>query len=135
MNPKTPSMTARYVLGAAVVACTLYAGNVAAGNHEVTVAIHVSTQGLDLSQLAGTQEFYGRLKYAAYVACTRGDRVGLAPAADPKGCYEQSLADAIRSANAPLVTQIYLATHTLREALARGIVVPAAIAPAEIASK
>ena len=128
MDTKTAAMNARCVLGAAAVACTLFAGNVAAGGHEVTVAIHVSTQGLDLSQPAGAQKFYWRLKNAAHVACTDGNRVGLAPAPDPKGCYEKALADAIRSANVPLVTQIYLATHTLREASARGIGVPAEIA-------
>lgn len=128
MYSKSAVLTARYVLAAAAVACTLFAGNVVARNYEVTVAIRVSTDGLDLSQAAGAQEFYQRLKYAAYVACTRGDRVGLAPAADPKGCYEQSLADAVRSVNRPMVIQAYLATHTIREASARGIAVPAEVA-------
>jgi UrcA family protein len=127
MYTKTAAVSAWSVLGAAV-ACTLFAGNVAARDHEVTVAIRVSTQGLDLSQPADAQKFYVRLKYAADVACTRSDRVGLAPAADPKACYEKALADAIRSANVPLVTQIYLATHTVREAAAHGIGVPAEVA-------
>jgi UrcA family protein len=128
MYTKTAAMSARSVVGAAAVACTLFAGNVAAKDHEVTVAIHVSTQGLDLSQPAGAQKFYVRLKNAADDACTRGDRVGLAPSPYPKGCYEKALAGAIRSANVPLVTQIYLATHTLRDASARGIGVPAEMA-------
>jgi UrcA family protein len=128
MYTKTAAMTARCVLGAAAIACTLFAGNVAARDHEVTVAIHVSTLGLDLSQPAGAQKFYARLKNAADDACTRGDRVGLAPSPNPKACYEKALADAIRSANVPLVTQIYLETHTLREASAHGVGVPAEIA-------
>jgi UrcA family protein len=128
MHIKTAVITARCLLGAAAVACTLLAGNAVARDHEVTVQIHVSTQGLDLSQPAGAKEFYGRLEYAAYVACTRGDRVGLAPATDPKGCYEQSLADAIRSINRPMVIQAYLAKHTIREASVHGIAVPAEIA-------
>lgn len=118
----------RSVLGAFAVACTLFAGTVAAGNHTVMVSIQVSTQGLDLSQPAGAQKFYKRLVYAAHVVCTHGDRVGLAPSPDPEGCYEKALADAIRSANVPLLTRVYLATHTLREASARGIDVPAQIA-------
>jgi UrcA family protein len=128
MYTKAAAMNARCVLGAAAIACTLFAGNVVAAGREVTVAIHVSTQGLDLSQPAGAQKFYVRLKNAADLACTRGNRVGLAPATDPKGCYEKALADAVRSANVPLVTQNYIATHTLREASARGIGVPAEIA-------
>jgi UrcA family protein len=128
MYNKTAVMSARWVLGAAAVACTLVAGNVAAEGRAVTVAIHVSTQGLDLRQPAGAREFYTRLQRAARVACTHGDRVGLEPSPNPEGCYEKALGDAIRSANVPLLTQVYLATHTLREAAARGIDVPAQIA-------
>jgi UrcA family protein len=126
MYTKTVVMNA--VLGAAAIACTLFAGNVAAKEHKVIVAIHVSTQGLDLSQPADARTFHTRLENAAWVACTRGNRVDLVPSDDLKGCYEKALGDAIRSANAPLLTQVYLATHTLREAAARGIDVPAQIA-------
>jgi len=128
MYAKTAVMSARSVLGAAAVACTLLAGNVAAEDNKVIVAIHVSTQGLDLRQPAGAQEFYTRLQRAARVACTHGNRVDLAPAPDPEGCYEKALGDAIRSANVPLLTRVYLETHTLRQAAARGIDVPAQMA-------
>jgi UrcA family protein len=126
MYTKAAVMSARSILGAAAVVCALFAGNVAAKDHGVTVAIHVSTQGLDLSQPAGAHEFYTRLQHAARVACTHGNRVDLTPA--PEGCYEKALGDAIRSANVPLLTQVYLETHTLREAAARGINVPAQMA-------
>jgi UrcA family protein len=126
MYAKTDVMSA--VLGAAAIACTLFAGNVVAKDHKVTVAIHVSTQGLDLSQPAGAHEFYRRLQHAADVVCTHGNRVDLTPSDDPKGCYEKALGDAIRSANVPMLTQVYLATHTLQEAAARGIEVPAQVA-------
>ena len=128
MYTKTAVMSVRWVLGAAAVACTLFAGNVAADDRTVAVAIHVSTQGLDLKQPAGAHEFYTRLQRAARVVCTHGDRVGLEPSPDPEGCYEKALGDAIRSANVPLLTRVYLATHTLREAAARGIDVPAQVA-------
>ena len=128
MYTKTAGMSARSVLGAAAIVCTLFAGNVVAGDHGVTVVIHVSTQGLDLSQPAGAHQFYRRLQQAARVACTHGNRVDLAPALDPAGCYAKALGDAIRSANVPLVTQFYLVTHTLGEAAARGIDVPAQMA-------
>jgi UrcA family protein len=126
MYTKTAGMSALPVLGAAVVACALFAGNVAA--NEVTVAIQVSTQGLDLSQPAGAQKLYSRLQHAAQVVCTHGMRVDLVPSRDPQGCYEKALGDAVRSAKVPLLTQAYLATHTLREAAARGIDVPVQIA-------
>jgi UrcA family protein len=128
MYSKTVAMSARRVLGAAAVACTLLAGNVAAKAHDVTVAIHVSTQGLDLRQLPGAQKFYARIKHAAEVACTHGNRADLEPLTDPVGCYEKALADAIRSANLPLLTQVYLETHTLRQAAAHGIELPAQVA-------
>src|ERR1700730_16886324 len=128
MYTKTAVMSARSILGAAAVACTLFAGNVAASDQRITVAIHVSTQGLDLSQPAGAREFYRRLQYAAWQVCAPGYRVALEPSPNPKGCSEKALGAAIRSANVPLVTQAYLETHTLREAAARGIDVPAQIA-------
>ena len=133
MYTKRAVLRPRSVLGAAAVACTLFAGNVTAKDRTITVAIHVSTQGLDLRQPAGARQFYTRLQRAARVVCTHGDRVGLEPSPDPEGCYEKALGDAIRSANVPLLTQAYLATHTLREAAARGIDVPEQPAVAAIA--
>ena len=127
MYTKTAFMSAQAILGA-VVACALFAGRVVAKDHEVTVAIQVSTQGLNPSQPAGAQEFYSRLKHAAQIVCTHGNRVDLKPSNDPVGCYEKALGNAIRSAKWPLVTQLYLETHTPRQAAAFGIDVPVQIA-------
>jgi len=126
MYAKRAFMSAGSVLGAAIIACTLFTGRVVA--NEVTVAIPVSRQGLDLSQPAGAHELYTRLQHAARVVCTHGMRVDLEPSPDPEGCYEKALGNAIRSANVPLLTQAYLATHTLREAAAHGIDLPVQIA-------
>jgi hypothetical protein len=52
MYTKADVMSAWTILGAALVTCTLFAGNVAATDQEFTVAYRVSTQGLDLSQPA-----------------------------------------------------------------------------------
>ena len=128
MYTKAVFMSAWPLLGAAVVACTLFAGPVAAKDQEFTVAYRVSTQGLDLSQPAGAQELYSRLKHAAQVVCTHGMRVDLKPVTDENACYEKALGDAIRSVNLPLLTQVYLATHTLQQAAARGIGVPMQVA-------
>jgi UrcA family protein len=121
MNTKAVVISAWPVLGAALVACTLFAGRVAANDQEFTVAYRVSAQGLDLSQSVGAHEFYSRLKHAAQVVCTHGMRVDLKPVTDEKACYEKALGDAIRSVDLPLLTQVYLATHTLQQAAAHGI--------------
>ena len=119
----------RSIIGFAAVASMLFAGNVAAAkDHNVTVAIHVSTQGIDLSQPADAQTFYKQLQQAAYVVCTHGNRVDLVPADNEKRCYEKALGEAIRAAKVPMLTRIYLETHTLQEAAAHGIEAPAQLA-------
>jgi UrcA family protein len=129
MYTKTGGLTARFILGAAAVAGLLFGGNAAAATgHDVTVAIHVSTKGLDLNQPAEARTFYARLANAARVACSRANRVDLVPVDDVRGCYEQALGGAIRSASVPMLTQIYLASHALQDAVARGIAVPAEVA-------
>ena len=128
MSIKAAIIRTHFTVGALVFAGALFAGTVAAQGHDVTVAIQVSTQGLDLHSLAGAQEFYGRLKHAAEVACTHGNRVDLKPSSDPVACHEKALGEAIRSANLPLLTQVYLGTHTLRQAAAYGIEAPAQLA-------
>jgi UrcA family protein len=128
MNIGKAAMNAVSILGAAAVICTLVAGKVSARDRDVTVAIHANAQGLDLSQPVGARELYRRIENAAYIACTRANRVGLAPPSDQFGCYEKALGDAVRSVNVPLLTQAYLATHTVREAMAHGIELPAQMA-------
>jgi UrcA family protein len=121
METKTAITSTWAVLGAVIVACTLFAGDAAAKNPETTVAYQVNTQGLDLNQTSGAQELYSRLEHAARVVCTHGMRVDLAPSPDPRACYEDALGQAVRFVKRPLLTQVYLQTHTLREAAARGI--------------
>jgi UrcA family protein len=128
MYTKTAFMSARAVLGAVAVAGTLFAGNVGAKDQEFTVAYRVTTQGLDVHQPAGARALYFRLQHAAEVVCTHGMRVDLKPVADKGACYEKALANSIGSANLPLLTQVYLQTHTLLEAAARGIDVPVQMA-------
>jgi UrcA family protein len=121
MYTNNVGMRARSAWVAVTLAGALIAGTVLAKDRNVTVALHVSAQGLDLSQPADAQRFYARLENAAWVVCTRADRVGLVPLDDPMGCAQKSLGEAIRSLNLPTLTQIYLATHTLQQAAASGI--------------
>jgi len=116
------------LLLAATLACAPMAERAAAGDHRVTVSTHVDTAGLDPSRPADAQELYDRIRSAAEFVCGRADRVDLAPSDHPQGCYEKALGNAIRTANLPLLTQIYLSTHTLQQALAHGIQVPPELA-------
>jgi UrcA family protein len=118
---RTVQRRARPLACVAVVAGALCAGAVAAKDDNVTIALHVTADGLDLSRPAEAQRFYARLQNAAWVVCTHGNRVNLVPLDDVKGCYEKSLGNAIRSANLPLLTNMYLATHTPQQAEACGI--------------
>ena len=127
MYPNTIPRNPRLLLGTAV-ACALFAGNVVARDHEVIVALRVSTHGVDLSRPSDARIFYARLENAAWIVCTRGTRVDLVPLEDPRRCSEQALAGAVRNARAPTLTRIYLATHTLQDAAAHGIEVPPQLA-------
>jgi UrcA family protein len=111
----------RTLIGGAAVACALFAGNVVAKDKMVIDSVRISPQGLDLSQPADARTFYTRLENAAWTVCTRGTRVGLLPADDKFRCYQTALGEAVHASNKPLVTQIYLATHTLQEAASHGI--------------
>jgi UrcA family protein len=104
------TFTRRTVPITAVVACVLFAGTVVGAEREITVDIHVSAHRLDISQPAGAQKLYQRLKYAAHLACTSANRVGLEPSPDTAGCYEKALGEAIRSVNAPLLTRSLICT-------------------------
>jgi UrcA family protein len=128
MCTKPVVVNAWLVLGAAVVACGLFANSVVALEREVTVAHPVSTRGLDVSQPAGARELYRRLQNAAWIVCTRANRADLRPQPDPNACAEKSLGQAVRSAHMPLLVQAYLETHTLGQAAANGINVPVQLA-------
>ena len=79
------------VLAAFAVTGSLIAGLAAAKDHNVTVAVPVNAQGLDLTQPQDARTFYARLQQAAYVVCTDGKRVDLTPADNQKSCYEKAL--------------------------------------------
>jgi UrcA family protein len=113
---------------AAVAACVALSGPVQAESHEVTVKIPVSAAGLALDQPAGARELYSRLRKAAKIACSNGNRVALEPVENFAACYEQALGEAIRAANQPQLTLVYLITHTPQDAATRGIVVPTLVA-------
>lgn len=128
MNTSLTGASAKALICMATAACAAFSGPVLAGAPVVVVKIPVSYSGRDLSQPTGAQELYRRLQRAAFIACSDGNRVGLEPLADPKACYEKAIGDAVRSVKQPQLTMIYLKTHTLQEAAAHGIEIPALVA-------
>ena len=127
MNTKA-SIPKPFICLAALAACAALSGSVRADSPEVTVKISVSASDLDLSRPADAREVYRRLYFAARMACGKGNRVGLEPAARFVACYEKALGDAVRSVNRPQLNAVYLATHTGRDAETYGIEVPARLA-------
>jgi UrcA family protein len=127
MDVKMPLLSARVLLGS-LLACALFSGTAGADNHSVVVSKLIDTKGLDLNRPADAQTLYTRIRHAADDVCTRGRQVDLLPVDNPARCSEKALADAIRSAKLPMLTQIYLTTHSSQEAAARGIEVPSQVA-------
>jgi UrcA family protein len=95
---------------------------------EVTVNYSVSAAGINLSQAAGAREFLRRLEHAARVVCTHGNRVDLVPLDDIRGCFEQTIGEAVRLANKPELTAVYLQTHSSQVATAYRVDVPVQVA-------
>jgi UrcA family protein len=93
----------------------------AAKDLNVTVSMTVNSKGLDLTQPKDVQKYYQRLKRAAWLACTTGNRVDLEPVDNPQSCYELSLGTAVRTVHIPQLTDLYLANHTPQQAAACGI--------------
>jgi UrcA family protein len=116
---------------AVAIACGLCTYEVGAKEHDVTAAVRVSPQGLDLSQPVDAKKFYRQLQRAARTVCSSGNRVGLVPLEDPRACYEESLGRAIRSAHLFMLTTAYLATHTPQQAAACGI----SLSPTEVTAR
>jgi UrcA family protein len=128
MNIKATSIGVRAIVGAFALGAAFLAGDAAARVFDVKVAIHVSTQGIDVKQAAGAQELYRRIQHAADVACSYGDRIDLKPVKSFYECHEEALGNAVRSVNAPLLTEVYLQTHTIQQASSYGIHVPKQVA-------
>jgi UrcA family protein len=109
---------------AALAACVGFALPLQAKEQIVTVQVPVAAADLNLSQPADARALYGRLSVAARTVCGDGLRVGARPVTDFASCYELALGAAIRTANRPQLTLVYMRTHTLQDAANRGISVP-----------
>jgi UrcA family protein len=125
MNTNASMLKTKALLSvAAATACALLAGPIQAEEQIVTIKQSVNAAGIDLSQPAGARELYSRVQTAANIVCRYGDRVDLKAVPNFVNCYEKAVADAVRSANLPRLTMVYLSAHGALEAGARGISVP-----------
>ena len=129
MNTKSlmQAGSALVCVGAAATCAMLYRP-IQASEHVVTVTVPVNVAGLDAHDPGYARELYRRLRIAARIACSDGNRVDLKPVSNFSGCYENVLGDAVHSINLPPLNAVYLETHTLRDAASHGIAVPQRVA-------
>jgi UrcA family protein len=122
MNTQCPTLHAgSCICLAALAACAVLASPVHAKDQQVLVNIPVDIRGLDLSQPAAAREVYRRIQRAAHTACTRGNRVDLAPPANYFVCYEKALGETVGSAHQVQLSTVYLESHTPRDAVTYSI--------------
>ena len=126
MNTNAPCSSAQsFIRLAAVVASIALSGYAEADNQTVRVSETVSVVGIDLNTPEGARKVYMRLKAASRSVC--GDsRLGLEM--PHVGCDEDALGNAIRSANRPQLTMVYLRSHSIQTAEAHGIRIPLLVA-------
>jgi UrcA family protein len=111
----------------AIAVCALLSTSVQANERYISVRETVTTAGLDVSQPAGAQQLYYRLFQSASLVCGRSLRVDLKAVDNLPNCIESSVAHAVRSANLPQLTMVYLKMHAM-QAANYGITVPTIIA-------
>ncbi len=92
-----------------------------ATDHRVAIHIVASGAGLDRSRPSDVREMYRRVARAANIACGHGNRVDLEPVGDFAGCVDRAITAAVRSANLPALTEVYLAHHGSPDAADHGV--------------
>jgi UrcA family protein len=122
------SIAKAFLCVAGAAACALLSGPIQAGEQIVTIKESVSLAGIDASQPADARKLYSRVQKAAHIVCGPSNRVGLRSVDNIGACYEKALGDAVRSANLPQLTMVYLHTHSPEVAAARGIGIPVLVA-------
>jgi len=105
---------------AMLVAVALCAAPVMSQAGSETVAVKVNAAGLDLGSPAGAQKMFARLTVAAEQACGFESEFDAVRTAKFDHCFRDSLSNAVRALNRPLVTQLYVERHP-REAAMYGI--------------
>jgi UrcA family protein len=75
------------------------------GNGALTYVVRFAD--LDLSNIKGTTELYGRLRIAARVVCEPLESRDLRIAAMHEACMQTAIANAVESVNRPLLSQYH----------------------------
>jgi UrcA family protein len=80
----------------------------------ITVQKTVSYADLDLSQPAGAQMLYGRIKKAASSVCGELEDTQAEHRVLFRECYDQAVANAVAKANRPTLTALYNSTTSTK---------------------
>jgi UrcA family protein len=115
------SRTVRTVALAAALAVSLAPTlSHADGLEESPVSISVNLKGFDLKTAAGVQKLLTHLSVAAESACDVNAQFDSLQDGQFALCYRETLADAVRQINRPLLTQAYFSRWP-RDASASGL--------------
>lgn len=106
------------LLGSVFLAASAMSLADVAGND--TVAVKVTSAGLDLHSSSGAHSMLMRLEVAAEQACGVEAEFDALRAAKFTQCYNHSLSSAVRALSQPLVTHLYV-EHYRREATQFGV--------------
>ena len=76
-----------------------------------TVSRQVSAAGIDLNTPEGAHVMYFRLKKAARALCSTSDPVEKAPSWVYRACMQEALAQVVRDAHRPFLTQAFVSDY------------------------
>lgn len=99
-------------------AAVLIAGPTFAAETQAEAPVRaVSTRGVDFSNGEQVRQFYVRLNVAARAVCDAGSPVPRVFATDAR-CVRQTVADAVKAADKPMLTALYNSTADSNRAFA-----------------
>jgi UrcA family protein len=99
-------MNIRIVTASVLLASALFSAAQAQDNREPT-QVRVSTAGVDFSQPASVEAFYGRLHRAAVAACDSHMGRDLAAWAEDRACAKQALNRAVAEIDRPTLLALH----------------------------
>lgn len=103
----------RKIIVTAFTALSVVAASVPAmAQDRVSTQVEVSTYGVDFSNPDQTQDFYDRLRQAAYQACQSDDNRDLDTFRDDRACAAEALDKAVAEINTPQLSYIHANGHT-----------------------
>lgn len=111
MNGFRLNMKTRFLVGV-LASLSLAAPPASRAAEAITsVSRQVSAAGIDLNTPEGAHVMYFRLKTAARALCSTSDPVERAPSWVYRACMEEALANAVRDAHRPFLTQAFVSDY------------------------